>query len=159
MDTEKIQEIIERNGGARAGLIGALGDIQEEWGYLPEDALRLVAEKTGRTLVDLYSIASFYNAFSLTPRGKHLCNVCLGTACHVRGAQRVLEEMKRKLQIDTGETTADQLFTLKTVNCLGACALGPIVVVDSDYHVNTRVQKVNAILSKYDFNGAKQSET
>lgn len=155
MDTAKLDEIIKANGNNRTGVIPILQEIQANFNYLPEDMLRYVSKKLDMPLIDLYGIASFYHAFSLTPRGKHLVQVCLGTACHVRGAHRVLDEMKRKLHIEPGDTTEDKQFTLKTVNCLGACALGPIVVVDDDYHGNTRVQKVNTILAKYDSTNGK----
>lgn len=155
MDTAKLDEIIEGLGNTRSSAIPILQEIQSQFNYLPEHMLRYVSEKLHMPLIDLFGIASFYHAFSLKPRGKHLVQVCLGTACHVRGAHRVLEEMKRKLHIEPDDTTDDKQFTLKTVNCLGACALGPIVVVDDDYHGNTRVQKVNTILSKYDSKNGK----
>ena len=155
MDTTKLDEIIKANGTNRTGVIPILQEIQANFNYLPEDMLRYVSKKLDMPLIDLYGIASFYHAFSLKPRGKHLVQVCLGTACHVRGAHRVLDEMKRKLHIEPDDTTEDKQFTLKTVNCLGACALGPIVVVDDDYHGNTRVQKVNSILAKYDSKNGK----
>ncbi len=158
MDTAKLDEIMKTNGNTRAGIISILHEIQAQYNYLPEEPLRYIAQKLNMPLIDLYSIASFYHAFSLKPRGKHLVQCCLGTACHVRGSHRVLDELERKLEIQAGETTEDKLFTLKTVNCLGACALGPIVVVDEDYHGNTRVQKVGAILSKYNNNGITQPE-
>ncbi len=159
MDTAKLDEIIKANDSSRTGIIPILQEIQSNFNYLPEEMLRYVSKKLEIPLIDLYGIASFYHAFSLKPRGKHLVQVCLGTACHVRGAPRVLEETKRKLQIEPGDTTEDQQFTLKTVNCLGACALGPIVVVDDEYHGNTKVQKVNAILAKYDNTSEKQGDT
>ncbi|HEX9971113.1 MAG TPA: NAD(P)H-dependent oxidoreductase subunit E [bacterium] len=155
MDTAKLDEIIKANGNSRAGVIPILQEIQANFNYLPEDMLRYVSQKLDMPLIDLYGIASFYHAFSLKPRGEHLVQVCLGTACHVRGAHRVLDEMKRKLHIEPDDTTEDKKFTLKTVNCLGACALGPIVVVDEEYHGNTRVQKVNTILAKYDSTNGK----
>jgi len=155
MDTAKLDEIIKANGNSRAGVIPILQEIQANFNYLPEDMLRYVSQKLDMPLIDLYGIASFYHAFSLKPRGEHLVQVCLGTACHVRGAHRVLDEMKRKLHIEPDDTTEDKKFTLKTVNCLGACALGPIVVVDEEYHGNTRVQKVSTILAKYDSTNGK----
>ncbi len=158
MDTAKLDEIIKTNGNKRAGIISILHEIQAQYNFLPEEPLRYIANKLDMPLIDLYSIASFYHAFSLTPRGKHLIQCCLGTACHVRGSHRVLDELERKLDIKAGETTKDKLFTLKTVNCLGACALGPIVVIDEDYHGNTRVQKVGAILSKYSHNSKTHPE-
>ena len=159
MDTAKLDEIIMANGSNRTGVIPILQEIQANFNYLPEDMLRYVSKKLDMPLIDLYGIASFYHAFSLKPRGKHLVQVCLGTACHVRGAHRVLDEMKRKLRIEPDNTTEDKNFTLKTVNCLGACALGPIVVMDDEYHGNTRVQKVNAILAKYDDNNNGEADT
>ena len=149
MGNTKLDEIISANGNTRKAIIPILQEIQSNYNYLPEEELRYVSEKMDIPLIDLLSIASFYSSFSLTPRGKHLVQVCLGTACHVRGSHRVLEEVKKKLHIEPDETTEDQLFTLKTVNCLGACALGPIVVVDDKYHGNTKVPKVNAILAQY----------
>ena len=149
MDQDNIAEILEKNGNNRSGIIAILQDVQAQYNYLPEEKLRYISEALDMPLIDLFSIASFYNSFSITPRGKHLVQVCLGTACHVRGAHRVLEKTEKKLEIKQGETTEDQLFTLQTVNCLGACALGPIVVVDENYHGNTRPQKVNAILEQY----------
>ena len=150
MDHQTTQEILEQNVNNRSGIIAILQDIQSSYNYLPKEELQYVSEKMDIPLIDLYGIASFYNTFSLTPRGKHLVQVCLGTACHVRGANRVLEEIKRRLGIEPGGTTEDKLFSLKTVNCLGACALGPIVVVDDEYHGNMRIQKVSAVLAKYD---------
>lgn len=158
MDTAKLDEIMKANGNTRSGIISILHEIQAQYNYLPEEPLRYVSKKLNIPLIDLYSIASFYHAFSLEPRGKHLIQCCLGTACHVRGSHRVLEELERRLAIKAGETTPDQQFTLKTVNCLGACALGPIVVVDQEYHGNTRVQKVATILSKYSNNGKTESQ-
>jgi NADH:ubiquinone oxidoreductase subunit E len=151
MDTAKLDEIIQESGVHRSNIIPILQGIQATYHYLPEDALRHLSEKLKVPLIDLYSIASFYKAFSLTPRGKHLINVCLGTACHVRGGVPILEEIERKLATKRGETTIDKNFTLETVNCLGACALGPIVVIDEDYHGNTKIQQVSEILQKYGY--------
>jgi len=148
MTTQEIKEIVERHSGERGDLISILEDIQSKYSYLPEDALRTVAEKTGRGLTDIYGLATFYKWFSLKPRGKHLCSVCLGTACHVRGGAVIAEEFGRKLGIKAGETTSDKEFTLETVNCLGACALGPIVVVDGHYFSNVKPVEVKDILSK-----------
>jgi NADH-quinone oxidoreductase subunit E len=157
MAFENVQEILAQNESQKSGIISILQDIQAEYNYLPEDILKHVALKLDIPLIELYSIASFYNSFSLKPRGKHVCSVCLGTACHVRGAMPILEEIERKLDIKPDETTNDQLFTLKTVNCLGACALGPIVVVDQEYHGNITIQKVDEILLKYGVSGDKDN--
>jgi NADH-quinone oxidoreductase subunit E len=130
-DVTQIQDLLEEGDGS---LMNVLGRIQERYRYLPEDALILVSERLNVPLSQVYSVATFYNAFSLRPKGRHIINVCLGTACIVRGSRRVLERISDKLGIQPGETTADGEFTLETVNCLGACALGPIVVVDGDHY-------------------------
>ncbi|MBM4339302.1 MAG: NAD(P)H-dependent oxidoreductase subunit E [Deltaproteobacteria bacterium] len=149
MNPEHIRQIVDHHDrGEKAGIIGILEDIQSQYSYLPEEALKIVAEKTGRSLVDIYGVATFYKAFSLKPRGKHLISVCLGTACHVRGGQRIAEEFERQLKIKTGETTNDSEITLETVNCLGACALGPIVTVDGHYFSNVNSPKVKEIIQK-----------
>jgi len=129
-------------------LISILEDIQADYSYLPEEALRIVSEKTGRSLVDIYGVATFYKAFSLRPRGKHLISACLGTACHVRGGRAVASEFQRQLGIKPGETTSDHLITLETVHCLGACALGPIVVADGHYFSSVDQNRVREIIDK-----------
>jgi NADH:ubiquinone oxidoreductase subunit E len=149
MNRESVLPIVEKYKNHRGGLISILEEIQSKFGYLPEDVLRVVGELTDRDIVDIYSVATFYRAFRLKQRGKHLTSVCLGTACHVRGGQSIADEFEQKLKIKSdGETTADKEFTLETVRCLGACALAPIVVVDGHYfpHVNTR--QVEEILDK-----------
>ncbi len=148
MKPDDILGIITNHQEERGGLIAILEDIQTKYGWLPPDALRIVADRTGCSLVDLYGVATFYRSFSLEPRGKHLISVCMGTACHVRGAPIVVEEFERKLDVKAGGTTADREFTLETVNCLGACALGPVVVVDGHYFSNVGVGKVDRILNK-----------
>ena len=142
---EAAHALPERDGELR-GLISTLERIQARYNYLPEEALRQVAAETGRSLVDIYGVATFYRAFSLRPRGRHLVSVCLGTACHVRGGPAIAEEAERRLGICAGETTPDKEFTLETVNCLGACALGPVVVVDGIYHSKVRKSEVKRIL-------------
>ncbi|MBM3301718.1 MAG: NAD(P)H-dependent oxidoreductase subunit E, partial [Deltaproteobacteria bacterium] len=148
MKNDEILGIVERHQEDQGSLIAILQDIQARYNYLPAEALRIVADQTGRSLVDIYGLATFYRAFSLEPRGKHLVSVCLGTACHVRGAPRVADEVGRQLGIKSGQTTADKMFTLETVNCLGACALGPVVVVDGQYFSGVNASKVRGILEK-----------
>jgi NADH-quinone oxidoreductase subunit E len=145
---ERILAMIDRLNGTRGAVIAVLEEIQAQYGYLPEKALRAAADGMGWPLVDMYGVATFYRSFSLKPRGRHLVRVCLGTACHVRGAPMVVEELQRQLGIAAGETTPDGLFTLETVNCLGACALGPIVVVDECYFPNVDAAKARAILNE-----------
>ena len=148
MISENIAGILEKYGKGHGGLIAILEEIQSLYGYLPRPALEEVAEKTGRSMVDVYGVATFYSAFSLKPRGKHLVSVCLGTACHVRGGPVVAEELKRQLGINAGETTPDKEFSLETVNCLGACAVGPVVVVDGHYFPKVTTSKVKDILTQ-----------
>jgi NADH-quinone oxidoreductase subunit E len=143
---EDIGGIVDKHGTEHGALIAILEEIQTEFGYLPEAALRVVSERTGSSLVDIYGIANFYHAFSLTPRGKHMVSVCLGTACHVRGAQAVAGECCKQLGIRPGETTADGEFSLQTVNCLGACALGPVAVVDGRYFSKLARLKIEPLL-------------
>lgn len=147
-DFRDIVSILVKHNEDRGGLIAVLGEIQAKYGFLPQEVLRTVSEWTGRSLVDIYGVATFYRSFSFAPRGKHLIVACLGTACHVRGAPRVVEELQRQLGIKPGDTTPDKEFTLETVNCLGACALGPIVVVDGCYFSNVNITKVKGILKK-----------
>ena len=147
MKTE-VLGILDKHEGDRGGLISILEEIQAKYSYLPAEALKAVADGTGQSLVDIYAVATFYRSFSLKPRGKHVCTVCMGTACHVRGAPTVAQEFERQLGIGAGETTADKEFTLETVNCLGACAAGPIVVVDGHYFSNVRSRRVRPVIEK-----------
>lgn len=140
------QEIIDKHKGQKKALIAILQEIQEVYHYLPESILRLVSKKLGIPLIDVVSVATFYRAFSLKPRGRHLITVCLGTACHVRGGPKILQEFEKQLGIKAGETTADNQFTLETVNCLGCCAIGPVVVADGNYYAQTTTRKVSRIL-------------
>lgn len=147
-ELDKITEILNSHKRDENALVAILQDINEEFRYLPENILNYVSIKLGIPLSQIYNMATFYKAFSLKPRGKHIITVCLGTACHVRGAPRILEELKRILKIKEGETTEDKLFTLETVNCLGACALGPIVVVDNKYHGQMTIRKTSKLIER-----------
>lgn len=148
-DVRLLDAIIKKYDSKKEFLICILQDIQNIFEYLPRQALVHVSENLDISLIQVYGVATFFKAFSLTPKGGHTCTVCLGTACHVRGAEKVLDKVKRSLDIDVGETTKDMQFTLKTVNCLGACALGPMMVVDDDYHGHMSQNKVEEILKKY----------
>ncbi len=127
-------------------LIARLTEIQERYHYLPHHALVVLSETLDVPLAQIYAVATFYNAFSLKPRGAHLVRVCMGTACHVRGAPQILDRIESKLEIRAGETTRDRSVTLETVNCLGACALGPITVVDNEYTGQTDIAKADRLL-------------
>ena len=149
INKEEILALIDRYHRRKGSLIAILQDIQSEHNYLPEESLRLVAAALDIPLRDVVGVATFYRAFSLKPRGRHLITVCMGTACHVRGGPKILEEFERRLQLKPGETTPDKAFTLETVNCLGCCAIGPVVVVDGNYHAQTSIRSVNTIIKKY----------
>ena len=132
---KKVNKIIEIHGRENESLIPIMQLINEEYHYLPKNVLNYVSQELKIPFSQVYQVATFYTAFSLKPRGKHTIKVCMGTACHVRGSPRILDEVKRQLKIEPGETTDDGLFTLETVNCLGACAIGPVVVIDDKYYM------------------------
>jgi NADH-quinone oxidoreductase subunit E len=145
----KVESVLDRHQRDPGMLVAILQDIQAEYNYLPREALEEVSKGLCVPLSQVYSVATFFKALSLKPRGRHLINVCLGTACHVRGAVRVLEAMERELAISSGETTKDLRFTLETVNCVGACALGPVVIVDGEYHGQMKAEKAKGVLAGY----------
>jgi len=146
---QKTKSILDNYQRDQGMLVSILQDIQAEYNYLPKKVLVEVSQALGAPLSQVYSVATFFKAFSLEPRGRHLVNVCLGTACHVRGAVRVLEAIERELEIKADRTTKDLKFTLETVNCVGACALGPIVIINGEYHGQMKTDKVKALLQNY----------
>jgi len=148
IDLKKVESIVDRSRREGGTLIDILQDVQAEYNYLPQPALIQVSKKLELPLINIYGIATFFKSFSLTPRGKHMLTVCLGTACHVRGGPRILEELERKLKIKAGQTTQDNLYTLETVNCLGCCAIGPIVVKDGEYFGQMTIAKTGSVLSR-----------
>lgn len=156
VDINEIQEIINRETRDSASLIAVLEAIQTRFRYLPPEALILACERLGVPLSQTYSVATFYNAFSLKPKGKHCLQVCMGTACHVRGSPQVLNQLETRLGIRAGATTRDRLFTLETVNCLGACALGPIVVADGEYSGQTTPQEADRLVKNITRGEAKK---
>jgi NADH-quinone oxidoreductase subunit E len=149
IDLQAVCEIIERHGHQKASLIGILQDIQAKMNYLPRKALAQVSRSLDIPLTRIYEVATFYKAFSLEPRGRHTLQVCLGTACHVRGGARVLDYLENRLEVKSGETTKDLAFSLERVNCLGACALGPMMVIDKKHYGKINTQKIESILEKY----------
>jgi NADH-quinone oxidoreductase subunit E len=149
IDLQTVCDIIERHGYQKASLIGILQDIQGEMNHLPRKALVQVGKSLDIPLTHIYEVATFYKAFSLEPRGKHTIQVCLGTACHVRGGSRVLDYLENRLEVKPGGTTKDLCFTLESVNCLGACALGPMMVIDKTYYGKINTNKIESILKKY----------
>jgi NADH-quinone oxidoreductase subunit E len=149
MTHSEIDAIIDRYEGKDSAILAVLQDIQAKEKYLPKEALEHVGEKLHIPINKIYRIATFYRAFSLTPRGRHEVHVCLGTACHVRGAQRILDQLTIQLGVRPGETTSDRNFTLGTVNCLGVCASGPVVAVDGEYFGGMSSIKVEGVLKKF----------
>ena len=139
---EKIQSILERYKSGQISLIAVMQDISQEYGYLPEEVLQEASKLIEVPISIFYSLATFYSSFRLEPIGrKHIC-VCVGTACHVRGAAQVVDTLERDLQIAPGETSKDGNFTLETVNCVGACALGPLITVNGEYYGKMDQKKV-----------------
>jgi len=146
---KRVVSVLDNYRRDKGMLVSILQDIQAEYNYLPRETLEQVSQGLDVPLSRVYSAATFFKALSLTPRGRHLINVCLGTACHVRGGVKVLEAIERDLDIKAGETTKDLKFTLETVNCVGCCALGPVVIVDEKYYGEMNVGKVGSLLEKY----------
>jgi NADH-quinone oxidoreductase subunit E len=147
---EYVGQIIDKHRANPSMLIQVLLEIQREYHWLPREALKMVGERLCVPLTRIYQIATFYKAFSLVPKGRHEVVVCMGTACYVRGSPRILERVQQALGISAGETTSDLRFSLETVNCLGCCALGPVVVVDGKYHSKVPVSEVEKLIQSYD---------
>jgi len=148
--TSVVEDAVERYGGSVGFLIPILQDIQEEHGYLPAPQLRELARRLAIPVSQVYSVATFYKSLSLEPRGRHLISVCTGTVCHLKGAGRVTEAISEELDIPVGGTTDDMRFTFQTVNCLGACALAPVMVVDGKYYAKVKPGEMSKILSAYE---------
>lgn len=146
---KRIDEVIERYRDKPGAMIPVLEEVQGITGYLPEPVQRRVASGLGLPLSQVYGVVTFYSFFTMTPRGKHQVRVCLGTACHVRGSKRVLEELEHKLGIEPGECTEDREFSLDIVRCVGACGLAPVMVVDEDTHKQVKAAKLDQIMEKY----------
>lgn len=146
---KKVKKIVDRYGAKKNSLIAILQDIQEVFNYLPKEALIFLNRAMEVPLARIYEVATFYNAFSLTPRGKYLVDVCAGTACHVKGAFNLLESLERKLEIKCTETTKDEMFTLEKVRCLGCCSLAPVVRIGGDVYAYLTQDKIPKILRNY----------
>ena len=147
METSRVDEIVDGYGADKTSLLAILQDIQAEENWLPREALTRVSERVGVSMAHIYRLATFFQAFSLEPRGKHICTVCFGTACHVRGAPMLVDKLERDLGIPAGGTSEDKEYSLETVNCVGACALGPLVIVDGEYHGNMSSAKLDKVLT------------
>ena len=153
MEIGTVNEIVEKYQAKRTSLISILHDIQDQYNFLPEMALRKVASRLQMDLNDLYGVATFYKSFSLVPRGRHSITLCLGTACHVRGGPKILREMKKQLAIEPGQTTKDKNFSLEVVNCLGVCAIGPVMVVDGKFYGEMNWVKAKRIIERINKKG------
>lgn len=146
MNLEKIEAILVGKGSSPFDVMEALQDIQEEFHYLPEEAMCRVSQALDIPLIEVFRLANFYKAFSLKPRGRHLITVCDGTACHVQGSPRLVEEVLRQLEVAPHETTKDGAFTVETVNCVGACALAPVIIIDGRYYDHVTPKKLRDLL-------------
>ena len=149
-DISVMEPILEKHASHEGALIMLLQDIQDAYGYLPEEALSHLSRESKIPLSRIYGVVTFYSQFYLEPRGRNIARICLGTACHVRGAPKVLERAEETLGIEAGETTEDMKYTLETVNCLGCCALGPVMLVNGEAHGKLPVAKVEKILNACD---------
>jgi len=150
IDYMELDTIIEGQfNGDKENLIMILQEIQRKYNYLPQASLIYLAEKIGVPISTIFGVGTFYSTFSLEPRGKHIISVCLGTACHVRGAEKVRERIQETLHIQDGQTTEDMLFTLESVRCLGCCSLGPVLRVDDDIHGRVTSDMAGKIVEGY----------
>ena len=149
-EISRIDKIINKYEGEEGILIQLLLDIQQELNWIPKEVAERISQRLNIPLTQIYRVASFYTAMSLTPRGRHLVSVCMGTACHIRGSPRLLDRITDVLKIQPGETSSDRRFTLNTVNCLGCCALGPVMVVDGKYHGKLAPAGAEGVLKNYD---------
>lgn len=149
MDTTRALEIIKQHKGKRGALIPVLQEIQEAYGYLPESLLDLVAEELNVYLSDVYGVATFYAQFYLTPRGKNIIKVCRGTACHVKGSDRIMEKILERLEVKPGEMTKDGNFTVEEVACLGACGMAPVIVINKETFGEIVPAKALEVVERY----------
>jgi NADH:ubiquinone oxidoreductase subunit E len=148
MNAQRVDEIIDSYQADRTCTLAILQDVQAEYKYLPREAIIQTANRLGVTLGEVYRMATFFRAFSLEPKGEYTIRVCMGTACHVRGAVQILEQFERDLGIKAGETSRDRKFSLEVVMCLGACALGPVVVVNEETHGEMSPDKAHALVAQ-----------
>jgi NADH-quinone oxidoreductase subunit E len=145
----RIKEIIARYPAEKRYSLAIMQDIQREFNYIPREAMNAISEYLLIPLSKLFGMATFYKALSLNPKGKYVIKVCDGTACHIRSSMVVLTELKKLLEIQAGEITPDGLFSLETVNCVGACALAPVMVINGEYHGKLTPQDISGIIESY----------
>lgn len=150
IDLDKVNRIVDDYGADESSLIQILLDVQKQYNWLPPETVRLVSDRLDMPITQVYRVASFYKVLSITPRGKHIVKACLGTACHVRGGTKVMKKIGRTLGVETGEVTDDMQFSLEAVNCLGCCALGPMITIDDEYHGKMTPEKAAEVIKNYD---------
>ncbi len=158
MEIEKVDEIITAYQSDAGSLLAIMQDVQDEARYLPREAMERIAVRLDIPITDVYRMATFFESFHLEPRGEHICTVCMGTACHVRGASRLVEQLERDLEIPSGGTTEDMKFTIEEVNCVGACALGPLVIMDGEYQGSMTSGKLQKMVKRMQKSMAKGGE-
>ena len=149
MEPKEVDKVLKQYGNEESAILPILQDIQDRDHYLAKEVCEHIAEKLNIPVARVHRLATFYRAFSLTPRGRHMVSCCMGTACHVRGAPRILDKLETDLGIESGGTTKDLMFSLESVNCLGACATGPLVVIDGHYHGHMSPMKIESVLGEY----------
>jgi len=152
MDLKSVDLIVDKYQEKRTALISMLHDVQDRYKYLPDEALKMVASRLHMDINQIYGVASFYKSFSLVPKGKHSITLCLGTACHVRGGPKILRELKSLLHVEPGQTTVDRQFSLNVVNCLGVCAIGPVMMVDQKFYGEMNPLKTKRIIENMNRN-------
>ena len=145
IDWQEIENIISKYDGQSEALLMMMQDISDIYNYVPSEVIPVLVERLGVKESLIYGVATFYKTISLEPRGKYIVSVCTGTACHVRGAPKILEEFERNLNVEAGHTREDRKFSLDSVACLGCCAIGPVVVVDGEYHAQTSIRNASKI--------------
>ena len=150
---KQINEICDRYADERTPLMMILSDIQKEFGYIPLEVQELVSERTNVSVAEIYGVVTFYSFFSMEPKGKYVIGVCLGTACYVKGAQQVIDKFSELLGIKAGETTADGLFTIDALRCIGACGIAPAVTINGKVYPKVSVSAVKGIIDEYKANG------
>ena len=148
MNLNQVDLIVDKYQEKRTALISILHDVQDRYKYLPDEALKMVASRLRMDINEIYGVATFYKSFTLTPQGKHSITLCLGTACHVRGGPKILRELKGLLHIEPGQTTPDKQFSLNVVNCLGVCAIGPVMMVDRKFYGEMNPIRAKKIIEK-----------
>ena len=144
-----ICEICDRYANEKTPLMMILSDIQNEYGYIPLDVQKLVSEKTGIPVAEIYGVVTFYSFFSLEPKGKYIIGCCLGTACYVKGSQKVLDKLAEELDVAVGKTTSDGVFTLNATRCLGACGLAPVMMINDEVYGRLVPEDIPGIVAKY----------